>query len=669
MAAASCYNVNTYTYIFCRREGGEAERMRYEPVGYILEYEISALVFYLVIMARFFAARRFPNQKNRLFSIIMWVVLVDIILDLVSSVIIDNVFMVPLTVTFVVNTTFYFLQILLPLLMTVYTLALAEYLTREKLKRLLPLFLPGLLLLAAMLCNPLNHWFFYVDPERGYVHGTLFICTYIICLFYMCVAFLAAHRNRAVLLRHERMTIYRFLFISLAAMAIQYICPPLLISGVAIALSVILMYFTLQNPDSMVDATTGAFTYEAMLSFLRDRMCERNQVQLIAVKIQNMSRINELLGLENGSLLLRQISDFLRSGAQDSWVFRMRGSCFVAITRRSEDYRSLKEKVEDRVGRTWAVGDIEILLQASVCYISTEELLSAPISPEDAVNYLETSFAQDDRSGSRINSITLGAELLDRIRRKQAVETALRKALATGEGFELFFQPIWSVKQRRYSSAEVLLRFRHPTLGYISPDEFVPVAESNGLITALDEMVVRRACAFLRDSGHCRQLGLERLEINLSALEFMHNRLPQLLSDTMSRFSVDPAFLCFEITETAATESFELLGDCMSEIRRLGSEFALDDFGTGYANISQVIQLPFSMVKLDKTLLYGPIEVLEDMVRMFARMGRRTVVEGAETAAQIEQLSSFQVDYIQGFYYARPMNQQDFVRFLGEHTG
>ena len=643
--------------------------MHYEPVGYILEYEISALLFLLIVMLRYFGTRRFPNQKNLLFTVILWVTAVDMTLDVVSSVIIDNVFRVPITVTYVVNATFYFLQILLPMLMTMYTLALAGRLRRKGALRQLPLYLPGAVMLLLLLCNPLTRWFFYVDPARGYVHGSLFIYTYLVALFYMGATFFIALRYRAALQRDEFQTICRFLGIVLVAMLVQYLVPELLISGVAIALSVSLMYFTIQNPDTMLDVTSGAFTFEAMLAFLRDRMQERERVQVLAVKIRNMSRINELLGMENGSLLLRQLCRFLQEGAKDSWVFRMRGDCYVAITRNDNDFYPLCERVRKRVEQPWMVGSTEILLQATVCSVRTEELSSEPIPPMETVNYLETAFLQNERSSNRKTNITFGPALVEQIKRSRAGEAALRSALESGEELELYFQPLWSVKHTRFMSVETLLRFRHPSMGVISPEEFVPIAENCGLVTAMDELVVRRACEFIRDhDGALRAAGIETVEINLSALEFMHHRLPAWIRSILMEYRVDPKLLCFEITETAATESFELLKKCMQELSESGCRFALDDFGTGYANISQVIQLPFSIVKLDRTLLYGPKVVLEDMARMFTRMERTTVIEGVETSEQAERMHAVQVDFIQGFYYARPMRGQDLLRFLQAQT-
>lgn len=300
-------------------------------------------------------------------------------------------------------------------------------------------------------------------------------------------------------------------------------------------------------------------------------------------------------------------------------------------------------------------------MQATVCYVSTTELLVTPISPEETVNYLESIFLQNNRSAEPIREIYVGVDLLDRMQRRRAVETALRSALQTGNGLDIYLQPLWNVRSACYDSAEVLLRFRDPKLGNIAPEEFVPIAEYSGLVTAMDELVIRKTCAFIQENDLPSCLGLHRLEINLSAIEFMHRRLPRIIDEVLLEYRVDPKLLCFEITETAATNSFEILRDCMHEICQKGCCFALDDFGTGYANISQVIQLPFSIVKLDRSMLYGPQTVLEDMSNMFARMERITVVEGVETAKQAAFVKSIGADYIQGYYFATPMCLPEFV--------
>ncbi len=642
--------------------------MRYEPVGYVIEYEICALFFLAVIMGRYFVARRFPNQKNRLFALINWVIVGDMVLDVVSSLVIDNVFGVPVWLTHVVNTVFYTVQLVMPVLMTLYTLAMVGYIDRKRLRQVCPLFLPFAAVLLLLLSNPLTKLFFYVDPVRGYLHAPLFILMYVVCLFYMAVTFYVAFVNRCRLRREEYTAVFIFLAVVLVAMAFQYFFPAVLVTGVAMALAVILMYFTIQNPDAMIDNTTGAFTSEAMLTFLGDRSQEGSQVQMVAVQIQNMRRINDLLGVQSGNRLLRQMSEFLRSGGEDIWVFRMRGSVFVAITRKYSDYAALRERVERRISQTWQVGSTEILIQAAVCSVSEEELLPSRLGPEEAVDFIETALLHNERSGKRVTGINAGRELLQRMARSRAVEQALREAIDGGEGLELYFQPLWSARQRRFASAEVLLRFHHPLMGDISPQEFVPIAESNGLVTAMDELVLRKACRFLHGLTDRESLGLKTLEVNLSAMEFMHRQLPQLLSDIMEQYQVDAGSIIFEITETAATESFELLQECMRELSGRGCRFALDDFGTGYANIAQVIQLPFSLVKLDRSLLLSSEIVLEDMARMFARMELLTVLEGVETEEQAATAERIDVDFVQGFYYALPMCEDDFVRFLRERA-
>lgn len=638
--------------------------MNYQPVNYITEYVICATVFFIIIMTRYFGTRRFPNQKNYLYALVLWVTLVDLITDVLSALIIDNVFLIPLPVVYFVNTLFYALQTVLPMLMTAFTLAMTRYLDKQLIRRGFLLLLPGLAMLAVLLINPFTQLFFYVDPVRGYLRGPAFFWCYGVSLFYMVVTLYATIKYRKQMQRIEYTNVWRFWLVALASIVIQFAYPRLMITGVALAIAVTLMYFTIQNPSAMLDTTTGAFTYEAMLNFLRDRALAREHIQLVAVRIRNMPRINELLGARNGSLLLKEICRFLGSTGKDVWVFRMRGSCFVAVARSSDGYDELCKQVRTRIGLPWMVNQTEIMLQATVCYVTTTELSTNPISPEDTVNYLESIFLQSDRSTEFIREIHVGVDLLDQLHRRKTVEAALREAIDTGNGLEIYLQPLWNVKRRCFDSAEVLLRFSHPTLGSIAPDEFVPIAEGCGLVTAMDELVIRKTCAFLHECGLSLPASLKKLEINLSAIEFMHHRLPAVIDEIIQRYGVDPRLLCFEITETAATESFEILKECMAEIADKGCGFALDDFGTGYANISQVIQLPFEIVKLDRSMLLGQRSVLEDMTKMFARMERYTVIEGVESAEQAAFAGSVGADYVQGYFYAKPMCRSDFLSFM-----
>ncbi|MPM74463.1 putative signaling protein [bioreactor metagenome] len=216
----------------------------------------------------------------------------------------------------------------------------------------------------------------------------------------------------------------------------------------------------------------------------------------------------------------------------------------------------------------------------------------------------------------------------------------------------------------------VLLRFQCPEFGFVSPGEFIPIAERTGLILRIDELVMRRSFEFLNRHNVREDLGISTIEVNLSAAEFINQGFYDRFIQIYEHYRVDPDLVIFEITETAATISCEVMIEYMEILNKFGIKFALDDFGKGYANLTQVVNLPFSIVKLDRSLLVGKYEgekngiVFEDIMNMFKRLGMAIVVEGVESLEDVNQVIDLNPNYIQGFYYAKPMPENELIPFL-----
>jgi EAL domain-containing protein (putative c-di-GMP-specific phosphodiesterase class I) len=480
------------------------------------------------------------------------------------------------------------------------------------------------------------------------------------------------HIYRKDIRKEEYHTFLAFILIILLATIVQYFFPDYLLTGVAISLSIFMMYFTMQNPEDMLDTMTGAFNYTALLKLIKDSMESKDDFQLIAIDIQGLRRINNIFGMFVGNQIFIEVVKFLHSLKGKAWVFRKFGTRFAVITYCEEDYKRFIAMIEQRFSNPWKIMDMQIMLSAKIRHISD---VSEFESAEDIVNLLDIAFVEASTNSDSPQTAAIDVGLLPEERRRIMVESAVKDSLETQAGFTLYFQPIYSVSAKKFTSAEVLLRFKHETMGKISPAEFIPVAEKLGLIFAIDQMVVEKACVFIKKNPQLFNNDFNHININLSAAEFINTELPGKLVDIVKAHGVDPQKIVFEITETVASASHNVLINCMHKMNAEGFRFALDDFGTGHANIIQVVNLPFYSVKLDRELLDSGFRkndsmvIFEDTLNMFKRLGLKTVAEGVMTEEQAVYITSLKADYIQGFYYAMPMPEQDLIALLRDQTG
>ena len=255
------------------------------------------------------------------------------------------------------------------------------------------------------------------------------------------------------------------------------------------------------------------------------------------------------------------------------------------------------------------------------------------------------------------------------------LETDLRRAIERDE-LSVFYQPIHSLQTGEIQGFEALARWQHRELGMLSPDKFIPLAEEIGLIDALGEQILRKACSQMRffkdDSFNETPL---TLSVNLSSKQFAQSNLVERIEQILDETDFLPSRLKLEITETLFFEFKEKAVEMLTRLRDLGIEINIDDFGTGYSNLSYLMQLPISTLKIDRSFISpikddgGNTEIVEIIVLLARNLGMKVIAEGVETAAQVEQLRKLDCESAQGYYFSKPMCFDEAEEFLREKTG
>lgn len=633
---------------------------------YETHFEMCSMLFLIIVTVRFFSMRQFPDRRNRLFGVILICAIADLLLDIVGSYTIEFASVIPVWVNYVINTVFYSMQVIFPALMMTYVLVMCG-------KRDIPhakykwLYLPMILFELILLSSPATDAIFYVREIDGvvtYCHGWLFYALYIGSAFYMVTTLILLRKHRDDIKRDQYNVIISFIVIIVAAMIVQVLHPQFLLTGVAITAAVMMMFFTMQNPENMLDLISGVFNYEALNEFLRAQIEDGQAFQIIALDIGGIRRVNSSFGVQAGNEALGRVGSFLnRETGTNAWAFRMIGTRFIVITKREGDYERILHSMEARFREPWLALNMEIHLIATIRHFPEWHAFN---SPQEVINLVDMAYIQAEDPGWG-SSRACGIELLETAVRRQQIEEAVRRALDTGKGFYLNYQPMYSVAKERFVSAEALLRLEDPELGFIPPEEFISVAERTGLIFSIDLKVIDMVCDFLKRHPELEERGFEFMEINFSAAEFGRD-VTELEEHICTQGNINPARLCFEVTETVAVRYEDVLNDFMTRMNAQGYRFALDDFGTGYANIMRVAKLPFSIVKMDRTMLTSSDEkeriIFADLLTLFSNLGLDTVVEGIEEAEQVERVTALGASFIQGFLFSQPLGEDEYVDFL-----
>ena len=258
-------------------------------------------------------------------------------------------------------------------------------------------------------------------------------------------------------------------------------------------------------------------------------------------------------------------------------------------------------------------------------------------------------------------------DIIQAIDQQMEIKRSLEHALDMNE-VEVFLQPLYDVKNKRIIAAEALARIRDANGNLIPPNLFIPIAEKNGHINLLGEQVFRKTCRFIRDHV-IEDLGLAWVNVNLSPIQCMRSDLPQRLAAILREYGVPADMIHLEITEESIID-YSLLQKQVMSLRKEGFQFALDDYGSGYSNLTRVKHYPFINVKLDMEVVWDYFRdrdsLLPTLVQAFRLMNVTITAEGIETAEMAEALAAIGCDYLQGYYYSRPIPMDDFVAKYGK---
>jgi diguanylate cyclase (GGDEF)-like protein len=408
------------------------------------------------------------------------------------------------------------------------------------------------------------------------------------------------------------------------------------------------------------DALTGLANraeFNARLDEASKRL-KRNggAVTVMMLDLDAFKAVNDTQGHPAGDQLLVQVGSRLQSTIRDTDVLaRLGGDEFAIIqegeTHQQEGATTLARRIIDAITQPFDLYGNQASVGISIGIVMAPE---HDVEPEGLLKRADLAL-YDAKANGRNDFRIFQSEMLEVANTQKTAESELRNAIARNE-FELHYQPVVDIKTRLLCGVEALVRWRHPTKGMIAPDQFIPLAESTGLIAPLGEWILRRACTDAATwPAHIK------VAINISAIQFKKGNLFDVILCTLMETGLAPERLELEVTETALLENHEAHLTTIRQLKNLGISVALDDFGTGYSSVSYLTIYPFDKIKIDKSFTQGVLHrrdckaVVASTLALAHGLGTITTAEGVETEEQLEYMRAAGVDLVQGYLFGRPV--------------
>lgn len=499
----------------------------------------------------------------------------------------------------------------------------------------------------------------FAEGRVVYTYGESVLAVYASVTVYIIATLVTIGRYFKRLNKRRTFAVGLWMFVYICAAIIQFLNNELLLVGFASAMGMLILFVVMENPEANLERRIGCFNSYALSEYMSKGLEKQKSFSVMEISFDDLEY------LENRGIfvdqVLRNIVTLVNRDTRGK-VFKDINSNIVVI---SEDADVLAASAET-VYRNFSEDKLlcksmnVILLKNNTSFTSMDEI-------SRFFTFLRQGEAQ------KVEGVLVADEsMIAKYMEKYIIEEQISEALQE-ERVEVFFQPIYCNEEKQFTSAEALVRIRQKDGSFLSPGVFIPVAENNGQIVELGERIFRLVCKFIHEND-LEALGIHYIEVNLSVIQCQMENLAERLIAITNEYQINPAQINLEITETGVVSARRILLNNMKKLIDEGFTFSLDDFGKGESNLMYVVEMPVSIVKLDYDIskAYFNTEkakhVVKAVVGMAHELKLKMVAEGIETENELSMMQAEGIDYIQGYYYSKPIPREEFITFVKKHN-
>ena len=498
------------------------------------------------------------------------------------------------------------------------------------------------------------------DNSVMYTYGTSVYITYVFNIGFVVINLCSMIRRKDRINPRRREAVFIWMGVWLLAAVVQFVNRSILIVGYACAVGMVVLYLKLENPEMNLDRRSGFFNQNTFLEYTKQLFERKEKYSVLCIYFESMFQKNMQVEIEEQVEV--EVCQYLLN-IPESLVFKATESEIILLFHDTEKAKEHIEKIWKRFDEGWSK-DHSVFLRPHGIYIPDSNMMNDVKDISSLFKYVR----ENDKEYSEDYYITVDEGMISDMYREKEMVQLIVSAIEK-DRIEVFYQPIFSTKEKQFTCAEALVRMRDEEGKLIPPGLFIGIAEKNGMIIKLGEIVFEKVCQFIKENGLTRY-GLRYIEVNLSVVQCAYVNLAADFIRIMEKYEVSPRFINLEITESASLRAKSTLMDNMKCLMNYGVRFSLDDFGTGQSNLNYIVDMPVGIVKFDRDMTSAYFEngkakyVMDAAMHMIHGMNLEIVSEGIETQKQYEIMEELGISYIQGYYFAKPLPGEEFLQFL-----
>ncbi len=631
---------------------------------YRYEFEIAALIIMVIILMHYYFVRQYPTKKAKVFHAALVASILECAFNIASSLGLANADFVPLAVNEVLAFAFFAAEGLVSYLLFYYIILVCDCEPKTRRWFFVAANLPFAFFELMVLATPFIGFFYYFENNQyhqgfGANYGYAYIG-----YFYVVNLVIIAIQHKKVSTR-LKVTLLSYTFCAICSLMIQFTHREIILTSTANVIVLFLVYLSMQNPGEYMDVSTGVGNANALKLQMQEMMRAYKKFSIVSIELKDFQGILSLFGVESGDELLSEIGKYLSGVGGKFHVFHRRDEAFKILIPEGANEAEILAAVKTRFEDSWQIQNN---------YIYVETVLVVQRYPQDfkemAEFFEKQEYLFDTAKEQGSHCIENNEELIGKFNRRKQVEQALKRAVDFRK-VDVYFQPIYSLKEKKIVSLEALARINDDIIGFVPPDEFIPLAEKDGSIIHIGEIVLEECCRFLSKRILSNDsLDITSIQVNVSVAQCMQKNLKENILATLKKYHVPTPMITLEITESTEIQAPELMLRQMTELNAAGIQFAADDYGTGNSNFSYLVKFPFREIKIDREMTWAYFEndtariILDNEIKTMQQLGIPVVVEGIETQEQSDAMAALGVPYIQGYYYGKPMPEKECLLYL-----
>ncbi len=507
----------------------------------------------------------------------------------------------------------------------------------------------------------------FYDAENNRIVNSYFsFCVLYVCsYFYTLIGLVNVITYRKNMDRGELIRFVTILISINCTVMAQKNIPNVRFLTFAISMTCLTLSFYIQKPDAIYNSDLGVFNFKGFQMVINHFFAIKKKFSLISIVMDDVSFYESALGRkEKENLEACIINTLNQKFKKNCSVFRFSYGNYALVIKDNKmiDAEMAMDYIKNQIDMRWGFSSMELDLTFRTCVIIAFQDVSSYDEIIDLIDYFSLN------KKFKTKSLSATSMDLSKLHSKSYLEKAIHDGLKNNR-FEVYFQPLYSVKDNKLDGAEALIRLRDEEGNFVSPEDFIPIAEKNGTIFDIGKFVFTNVCDTL-SKINLNDYNIHKIDINLSVVQCIQEDMYKQLIMIRNNYNIPSNYLNLEITETSTINSPEVLLKNMKHLEDDGIELSLDDYGSGHSNISYILSLPFKMIKIDKGIVWKAFETqradiaLKATIDMMKSLGMKIVAEGVETEEQSKRLIELGCDYLQGYYYSRPIDCQSFLNLM-----